>query len=106
MSYRGGPTNSESYFSFNCANLSFIAATLLPRSVRGFASSTCSVRIRANSSKDRSKPPGTKAVSNFLRSVPVTLKAWTVPHGTKIKVPGNAVAWRSPTRKRNSHSRT
>ena len=50
MSYRGGPTNSESY-------LSFISATVLPRPVLGLAPSPCSVRSLANSSKDRSKPP-------------------------------------------------
>lgn len=49
--YRGGPTNSESYFSF-------ISATVLPRPVLRFASSPCSVRNWANSSKECSKPPG------------------------------------------------
>lgn len=49
--YRGGPTNSESYFSF-------ISATVLPRPALRPASVSCSVRNWANSSKDRSKPPG------------------------------------------------
>ena len=31
MSYRGGPTNSESYFSFISANILFICATVLLR---------------------------------------------------------------------------
>jgi hypothetical protein len=39
------------------------------------------VRNLTNSSKARSGPPEMKAESTLPRSVPPTLKAWTVPRG-------------------------
>ena len=71
-SYRGGPSNSESYFSFISANNLFISATVLLRRALRFTSSP-SVRNFTNSSKARSGPPGTKAESTLPRSIPMTL---------------------------------
>jgi hypothetical protein len=62
VSYRGSPTNSESY-------LSSISATVVLRS----APTSCSVRNWTNSSKGRSKPPGMYAASTLPGSVPTTL---------------------------------
>src|SRR5215210_6658837 len=64
--YRGGPTNSESYFSFSSANILFCSALLR------FTPSP-SVDNLTNSSASRSGPPGMKAISNLPRSVPSAL---------------------------------
>src|SRR5215213_9145171 len=64
--YKGGPTNSVSYFSFSSANILFCCAVLR------FTPSP-SVDNLTNSSASRSGPPGVKAISNLPRSVPTAL---------------------------------